>query len=260
MTYAIGDTLSFIATFRNPDGSAATGVTVTALSKDAYTKAGASITFPSLSSFAEIGSTGRYRATAVPVTAGTYTVIAHATGAYLFPDYECGPFDVIAAAADGAALATAIAAVQATATAINDNVDVAVSSRASAAVWTSARASKVDQIGSAAAIIAAGSLQDGGRLELRRGNSCLAADGNAKTWSYTGPAIASATLTLRTFAGATVLQVPVTLAGETLSADLTIPQTMALALGTPIYRYEIEATLSAGGTSTLASGDVWTAD
>ena len=111
MAYAVGDTISFIATFRNPDGSAATGVTVTALSTDAYTKAGASITFPSLSSFAEIGTTGRYRATAVPVTAGTYTVIAHATGSYLFPDYECGPFEVIPAAADPAALATAVAAV-----------------------------------------------------------------------------------------------------------------------------------------------------
>jgi hypothetical protein len=95
MAYAINDTISFIATFRNPDGSAATGVSVTAFSKDAYTKAGATITFPTLSAFAEIGVTGRYKATAVALAAGSYTVVARATGAYLFPDYECGPFEVV---------------------------------------------------------------------------------------------------------------------------------------------------------------------
>lgn len=245
MSFAIGDTISFIATFRNPDGSAATGLTVTALSKDAYTKAGASITFPTLSSFAEIGSTGRYRATAVPVTAGTYTVIAHATGSYLFPDYECGPWEVVTAAADPAALATAVAAVQATVDGIDGNVDVAVSTRATPGSYITT--------GSAVAT--------NGKATIYKGDDQVAVASRSLDWSTETadkwPDLTGATIRLsgqyRANAANTVSATGsvITPTGATKHVRFEFSRAATEALKDGVYEIQVIATLSGGQVITL---------
>lgn len=154
---------------------------------------------------------------------------------------------VIAATADPAALATAIAGVQTT-------VD------AQDAIWTSARAARLDRIGTGTVQVSSPSISDGTRLDFTRGDAYLNADGLAKSWTVDDVTVASATLYLRTFAGATVLSKAMTVSGTTVRVDITALETAAFSLGTPVYRYEIVAVLAGGSTATVARGDAWVVD
>lgn len=138
-----------------------------------------------------------------------------------------------------------------------------------AALWTeTVEVVTAAQADPAASITASGTtvvnaVATSGRITLVRGDDYLNADGRALSWTVSSPNLtgASATLTIRTYAGATVLAKAMTVVGATtVRADLTHTETAAMALGTPAYTYEIVATLSGGGTATIASGTVWITD
>lgn len=99
-------------------------------------------------------------------------------------------------------------------------------------------------------------------VRLVRGNAYLNADGRAVAWSVASPDLtgASATLTVKSYAGATVLSKAATIAGSTVRVNLTASETAALELGTPKYKYSLIATLSDGSPATLATGTVWVTD
>lgn len=218
MAWAIGDTVSFVATFRERDGSPATGLSVATVASFAFNRAGQSVSFPSLSSWSEIGSTGSYRATAVVAAAAIYTVIAGSGPPYL--DYECREEVITPAQADPAAALSARSLAVASAVATNLTIT------------------------------------------LVRGDDYLNADGRALAWSVSSPDLigATVTLTIRTYAGVTVLDKAMTVSGTTVQVDLTAAETAALELGTPKYKYEIVADLAGETTATLATGTVWVVD
>jgi hypothetical protein len=228
MSYAVGDTVSFVATFRNPDGSAATGLTVTAFSKDAYTKAGASITFPTLSAFAEIGVTGRYRATAVAAAAGIYTVIARATGEYLFPDYECGPVEVVTAA----------------------QADPLGASVAGYAAGTAG--DRLARIGTGTATLTAPSAPSSSAIAIRRGDDYTvggahgAFEWSEDAWAAYGLDEGAVTWRMRSI-GSVVLSKALTVVdAETVRLELTDAETTQLRYG--VFPFDIVAQI---GTSTV---------
>lgn len=142
-------------------------------------------------SFDEIDSTGIYLFIYTPSAAGLHEWVASRSDG---PPITVS-FEVTSAAADGAALATAIADVQATADAIDANVDAPVSSRASAALWTSARAAKLDLIGSSSAVVL--SPMGSGTVTVYQGDTYDADDSRALVFTLTGaPDLAGAVVTL----------------------------------------------------------------
>ncbi|MCC6314209.1 MAG: hypothetical protein IT337_09340 [Thermomicrobiales bacterium] len=100
------------------------------------------------------------------------------------------------------------------------------------------------------------------RITLVRGDAYLNADGRAVAFTVTSPSLvgATATLVFRTYAGVEALSKAMTISGTTVRVDLTSVETAALTTGTPIYKYEVVATLSGGSTATLAQGVVWVQD
>ena len=163
-----------------------------------------------------------------------------------------------AAAADGSALATAIAAVQTTVNTIDGNVDVPVSTRASAAVWTSGRAERLDRIGADSVTVRSATAASE-LIELRQGADYTVSADTALEWDVTtttdlSPVGTVVTLTIssRSLQGdaaitATCIVTNPAAATKTITAELTDTDTSRLRTS-EFARYQIAAQI---GTDTV---------
>lgn len=161
-------------------------------------------------------------------------------------------------AADPAALATAIAGVQATVDGIDANVDAPITSRASAAVWTSGRAARLDRIGADSVTVRSATAASA-LIELRQGADYTVAADSALEWDVTtdtdlSPVGTVVTLTIssRSLQGIDAITATCTVtnpasATKTITAELTDTQT-ALLRTAEFTRYQIDAQV---GTDTV---------
>lgn len=129
-----------------------------------------------------------------------------------------------------------------------DFVDVAVSSRASAADYTATRAAKLDTIGGANVIVTA-PVATSGNITIVRGDDYMAADGRALAWTDSAgswPNLTGATIKLSISAYGGVVDITATClnpgtAHQQVTADMTAAQSRRLS-GSPL-RFDVQATL-----------------
>ena len=165
---------------------------------------------------------------------------------------------VLPAAADPAAIATAVAAVQTTVDGVAAMTDVATSTRAAESVWTSDRAERLDRIGADTVTVRSATAASA-LIELRQGADYTVSADTALEWDVTtttdlSPVGTVVTLTIssRSLQGddaitATCAVTNPAAATKTLAAELTDTQTARLRTS-EFTRYQIDAQV---GTDTV---------
>ena len=207
----------------------------------------------------EAATAGYYTPSLTPDETGDWSVVLaceHAGETYEVPF----AFEVITAvqADPAAAMATDIAAVQSDVTTVKAMTDVATSTRASAAVWTSGRAERLDRIGADSVAVRSATAASA-LIELRQGADYTVSADTALEWDVTtttdlSPVGTVVTLTIssRSLPGDDAITAICAVthpaaATKTLMAELTDTQTARLRTS-EFTRYQIDAQI---GTDTV---------
>lgn len=245
MTHTVGQ-IAYLEPFEliDPSDTLITGKVTGDWTKTLF-KDGAKVGSPPTITVAEVsGASGTYAPSFTPASAGEYRLALQITvSAKVYRFSEA--FTVIAAAADGSALATAVAAVQTTANAINANVDVAVSTRATPGSYITT--------GSAVAT--------NGKATIYKGDDQVAVASRSLDWSSTTadqwPDLTGATIRLsgqyRANAANTVSATGsvITPTGATKHVRFEFSRAATEALKDGVYEIQVIATLSGGQVITL---------
>ena len=250
MNATIGVSTLIPMLFLDALGAGKTGLTVTASAR----KAGTTTT---VSGAVTERTGGEYDATLTLTSTGVW-LFKGATTIDGDPALWTETIDVLPAAADPAAIADAIATVQADVTTVKAMTDVATSTRASAAVWTSDRAERVDRIGTDSVTVRSATAATA-MIELRQGADYTASAETALEWDVTTDTdlspegtIVTLTISSRSLQGddaitATCAVTNPAAATKTLAAELTDTQTARLRTS-EFTRYQIDAQV---GTDTV---------
>ena len=242
MAYVVNESLSDIFILRDNANAAITGKT----SADFPTLDAFQISAPSTTAsvtLIEIGD-GEYAIAFTPTTAARWRARVTYNAGGVFRDF-LETYDVLPAAADPAAIADALAAVQTTVDGVAAMTDVATSTRATPGAY----------------VAAGGTVATNGDITIRRGNAYLNADGLALPWSSSSwPVLTSATITLQaesayddrvTFSAAGAV---VTATGTTKAVRVELSEAQTTALTAGDWTYVVHAVLASGNDVELASG------
>ena len=201
---------------------------------------------------------GYYDISFVPSAAGSwsveYSVLVGTERVYFDPVLV----DVLPAAADPAAIADALAAVQATVDGVAAMTDVATSTRAAESVWTRDRAERLDRIGADSVAVRSATAASA-LIELRQGADYTGSADTALEWDVTTPTdlspvgtVVTLTISSRSLQGDDAITSICTVtnpsaATKTLTAELTDTDTGRLQTS-EFTRYQIDAQI---GTDTV---------
>ena len=230
--------------FYDATGAGATGLTITSSARKAGTAttiAATSVTDRSNGDYDVLitfPSTATWRLTSTTTIDGD-------------PAIDITDVAVLAAAADPAALADAIAAVQTTVDGVAAMTDVATSTRASAAVWTSGRAARLDRIGADSVAVRSATAASA-LIELRQGADYTVSADTALEWDVTTATdlspegtIVTLTISSRSLQGDDAITATCTVTNpaadtKTITAELTDTDTARLRTS-EFTRYQIDA-------------------
>lgn len=171
--------------------------------------------------------------------------------------------DIAALSLDGLPTSAEIAGIVAAAVADlpdEDYIDAAVAPLTTSAIWTSARAAKLDRIGSGSATVSS-PVATTGTVTIYQGDDYATADGRELSWSIDGaPDLTGATVTLTIDSrniDAITITCSVTNAGDpTQLVVAELSDTDTAALLTEITKYDLSAELANGSMVTLARGTI----